>query len=84
MEINQEVDMKHCKIEIDNETCVGALDVFKIEIKEEPKTETAYHSFDYLNLNEFTVKNEVQQREDKIKLFEEKQPTNEENMAMSR
>ncbi|CAG9835935.1 unnamed protein product [Diabrotica balteata] len=78
MEIKQEVSEKTCKLEIDNDTCVIPLDTFKIEIKEEPKTETAYQAFDYLDLNELTVNTEVE-GEDKFIPFEEKQTTNEES-----
>uniref|UniRef100_A0A6P7GTX6 Uncharacterized protein LOC114342876 n=1 Tax=Diabrotica virgifera virgifera TaxID=50390 RepID=A0A6P7GTX6_DIAVI len=68
-----------CKIEIGNDT----LDGFKIEIKEEPKTETAAdQAFDYLNLNKFTVNTKVEQDEHKFTLVEEKQTINEENLAI--
>ncbi|XP_072386397.1 uncharacterized protein [Diabrotica undecimpunctata] len=77
MEIKQEVTETTGKLEIDNDTCVGSLDAFKIEIKEEPKTETAYQAFDYVDLNELTVNTEVE-CEDKFISFEEKQTTNEE------
>uniref|UniRef100_A0A6P7FYH7 Uncharacterized protein LOC114335576 isoform X2 n=1 Tax=Diabrotica virgifera virgifera TaxID=50390 RepID=A0A6P7FYH7_DIAVI len=77
MEIKQEVGEKTLKIEIDDQ-CVGPLDVFKIEIKEEPKRETAYQTFDYLDSNEFTVSTEVERGEDKFIPFEEDPTTNEE------
>ncbi|CAG9837900.1 unnamed protein product [Diabrotica balteata] len=75
MELKQEVSEKTFKIELDNDTCVGPFDAFKIEIKEEPKTETP---FDYLDLHKLTVNTEVD-CEDKFILFEEKQTTNEES-----
>ncbi|XP_072397042.1 uncharacterized protein [Diabrotica undecimpunctata] len=79
MEIKQEVS-ETCKIE--TETCDGPLDAFKIEIKEEPMRESAYHASDYFGLdkplNEFPINTEVEQDEYKFTLFEEKQTTNEE------
>ncbi|XP_072385647.1 uncharacterized protein [Diabrotica undecimpunctata] len=76
MEIKPEASKRTCKLEIDNDTSVGPLDAFKIEIKEEPKTETAYDAF--IGLNEFPVNTEVEQDEYKFTLFEEKQTSNEE------
>ncbi|XP_050508058.1 zinc finger protein 85-like [Diabrotica virgifera virgifera] len=80
MEIKQEGSEKSCKMEIDNnDTCVGLLDTFKIEIKEEPKTEPAYHTFVDLDLNKFPLKTEVEQDEYKFSPLEEKPTKNEES-----
>ncbi|CAG9837607.1 unnamed protein product [Diabrotica balteata] len=73
MDIKQEAIGKTSKIEIDNETCDVTLNAFKIDIKEEPKTESIYHTFDYLDFNEFSVNTNIKQD-----LFDEKK-TNEES-----
>ncbi|CAG9828124.1 unnamed protein product [Diabrotica balteata] len=73
MEIKQEASEKTCKVE----TYDSPLNALKIEIKEEPKTETASDAFDYLK--EFPVNNEVKQDEYKFTLFEEKQATTKES-----
>ncbi|CAG9837846.1 unnamed protein product [Diabrotica balteata] len=78
MEIKQEASEKACKIKVEDK-CVGPLDAFKIEIKEEAKRESAYDQFDYLESNEFAVNTEVEQDECKFTLIEEKQTTNDES-----
>ncbi|CAG9832086.1 unnamed protein product [Diabrotica balteata] len=78
MEIKQEAGEKTCKIKKENGACDDSLDAFKIEIKEEPKTESAYDTFDHLDSNIFSVNTKVEQDEHKFTLFEEKQTTNEE------
>ncbi|XP_072390620.1 uncharacterized protein [Diabrotica undecimpunctata] len=79
MEIKQETSEKTCKIE--TETCDGPLNTFKIEITEEPKTETEYDAFDYLDLNDLPVNTEVEHDKYKFTLFQEKQTTNEESCS---
>ncbi|CAG9833722.1 unnamed protein product [Diabrotica balteata] len=69
MEIKQETSEKSCKIEIGYETCVGPLNAVKIEIKEEPKKESAYDTFDYLD---FPVDSKPKVGQDEFNLFEEK------------
>ncbi|CAG9832087.1 unnamed protein product [Diabrotica balteata] len=78
MEIKQEASEETCKIKTENEACDESLDAFKIEIKEEPNTENAYDSFDYLDSNVFSVNTKVEQDEHKLTLFEGKKTTNEE------
>uniref|UniRef100_A0A6P7F1Q5 Zinc finger protein 525-like isoform X3 n=1 Tax=Diabrotica virgifera virgifera TaxID=50390 RepID=A0A6P7F1Q5_DIAVI len=79
MEIKQEAMVKTYKIETYNEASDGSLDVFKIEIKEEPKRGCAYDAFDYGDLkNEFPLKTEIED-EYKLTSFEEKQTKNEES-----
>ncbi|CAG9840647.1 unnamed protein product [Diabrotica balteata] len=82
MEMKQEATEKTCKT--DNETSDGPLDLdgFKIKIKEELKTESAYDAFDYLDSNVFSVKAEVEQDEHKFTPFEETQTTNEEKYIL--
>uniref|UniRef100_A0A6P7G9M0 Zinc finger protein 595-like n=1 Tax=Diabrotica virgifera virgifera TaxID=50390 RepID=A0A6P7G9M0_DIAVI len=75
MEIKQETSEKTCKMEV----CAGLLDTFKIEIKEEPKTEAVYDTFVDSELNEFPLKTEVEQDEYKFSQFEEKPTTNKES-----
>uniref|UniRef100_A0A6P7GM14 Zinc finger protein 85-like n=1 Tax=Diabrotica virgifera virgifera TaxID=50390 RepID=A0A6P7GM14_DIAVI len=72
-------EMISCKVETDNETFDGPLDAFKVEIKEEPKTEPAYDTFGYLDCNEFPLKTEVEQEQDECKFTpsETKQTANE-------
>ncbi|XP_050507661.1 zinc finger protein 723-like isoform X7 [Diabrotica virgifera virgifera] len=80
MEVKQEAsEMISCKVETDNETFDGPLDAFKVEIKEEPKTEPAYDTFGYLDCNEFPLKTEVEQEQDECKFTpsETKQTANE-------
>uniref|UniRef100_A0A6P7G6P2 Zinc finger protein 431-like isoform X4 n=1 Tax=Diabrotica virgifera virgifera TaxID=50390 RepID=A0A6P7G6P2_DIAVI len=79
MDIKHETSEKTCKIEVE-QMCDGPLDAFKVEIKEEPKTEPAYETFGYLDLNEFPLKTE-EQDEYKFTPFEEKQTTNEESCS---
>ncbi|CAH1281791.1 unnamed protein product [Diabrotica balteata] len=69
MEIKPEASKRTRKMEIDNDTCFGPLDAFKMEIKEEPKTETAYDAF--MGLNEFAVNTEVEQDEEKHTINQE-------------
>ncbi|CAG9827902.1 unnamed protein product [Diabrotica balteata] len=82
MEIKQEASEKSCKIE--RVACDGPMDAVKIEIKEEPKRESAYDAFDYLDLNKFPLKTEVEPDEYKFKLFEDKQTTNEEGRSQEK
>ncbi|XP_050514826.1 uncharacterized protein LOC126890040 isoform X3 [Diabrotica virgifera virgifera] len=79
MEVKQEASEISCKMETDNETFDGPLDAFKVEIKEEPKTEPAYDTFGYLDCNEFPLKTEVEQEQDECKFTpsETKQTANE-------
>uniref|UniRef100_A0A6P7GLQ7 Uncharacterized protein LOC114344191 n=1 Tax=Diabrotica virgifera virgifera TaxID=50390 RepID=A0A6P7GLQ7_DIAVI len=83
METKQEaggIENTCSKIKTDNENYDGPLDVFKMEIKEEPKTESEYDNFDYLDSkNVVFLKTEVEQDEHKFTPFEENQTTNEEN-----
>ncbi|XP_050516991.1 zinc finger protein 570-like isoform X9 [Diabrotica virgifera virgifera] len=82
MEINQEASEKTSKIKVEKEdTYVSPLDAFKIEITEEPKRESAYEAFGYLDSNEFPLNTEVKQDEYKFTPFEEKQITDEESCA---
>uniref|UniRef100_A0A6P7FYD0 Zinc finger protein 225-like n=1 Tax=Diabrotica virgifera virgifera TaxID=50390 RepID=A0A6P7FYD0_DIAVI len=74
MEVKQEVMEETCKIEVDhNELNDVLLDTFKSEIKEEPQSETTHHSFDYLNSEEYPLKTDVKQDEDKLCPLEVKQ-----------
>ncbi|CAG9827958.1 unnamed protein product [Diabrotica balteata] len=76
MEVKQEVDENIiCKTEIHNNDVENSqLDIYKIEIKEEPKIENAGDIFDHLDLKEYPAKTEID--EDKFVPVEEKQ-TNE-------
>ncbi|XP_072394867.1 uncharacterized protein [Diabrotica undecimpunctata] len=79
MEIKPEVNDNSCKMEIDNNVVGDGLrDIFTKNIKEEPKIESINDSFDYLDLQEYHVKTEIEQDEHKLIprnliLFEEKQ-----------
>uniref|UniRef100_A0A6P7FP94 Uncharacterized protein LOC114329782 isoform X2 n=1 Tax=Diabrotica virgifera virgifera TaxID=50390 RepID=A0A6P7FP94_DIAVI len=77
MEVKQEASSEQtCKTETDNETYDdGLLDVFKIEVKEEPKTESVYE--DYV----VVLKTEAEQDEHKFTPFEEKQTANEKSYS---
>ncbi|XP_072399772.1 uncharacterized protein [Diabrotica undecimpunctata] len=82
MEIKQEFSEDTCKVEIySNKVDEALLDNFKSEIKLDHNRKSTHDSlsFDDLDLNEFSLKTEIEEDENKLTLFEEKQ-TNE--MAM--
>ncbi|XP_072392998.1 uncharacterized protein [Diabrotica undecimpunctata] len=72
MEVKQEVDENIiCKTEIHNNDVENSLlDIYKIEIKEEPKIENTDGTFDHLDLKEYPIKTEID--EDKFMPVEEK------------
>uniref|UniRef100_A0A6P7H164 Uncharacterized protein LOC114344834 n=1 Tax=Diabrotica virgifera virgifera TaxID=50390 RepID=A0A6P7H164_DIAVI len=78
MEVKQEVSDETYQAEIIycNAVDDSPSDISKIEIKEESKTESAYHAFD-LFLKEFPIKTEIEQEE--FKSFKEKELNENEN-----
>ncbi|XP_050512205.1 uncharacterized protein LOC126888195 [Diabrotica virgifera virgifera] len=73
MEVKRQVPEKSCKVETDNNE-VNLLDTFKVEDKEEPKTEIIYmyDTFDYLD-KEILIKAEIEKDDLSFSPFEEKQ-----------
>uniref|UniRef100_A0A6P7FNJ3 Uncharacterized protein LOC114332312 isoform X1 n=1 Tax=Diabrotica virgifera virgifera TaxID=50390 RepID=A0A6P7FNJ3_DIAVI len=73
MELSQ-VSEKFSKIGTSNHDIDYALlDTMKIEIKEEPLSESAQDAFVYSDLKDLPVKTELEQDEQKFALFEENQ-----------
>ncbi|CAG9841031.1 unnamed protein product [Diabrotica balteata] len=65
-EVKQEVGETTCKREIDNEVGDILLDTFKMEIKEEPISESTNNdTFDYLDVKKCPIKSKIEQDDGK-------------------
>ncbi|XP_072383213.1 uncharacterized protein [Diabrotica undecimpunctata] len=71
--IKQEISEETCEVEIENNDLDYALlDRFKCEVKEESNLESRDDTFDCSALNEFLIKTEIEQDENKLTRFKGK------------